>query len=330
LIPWYLADVDTRNDSHFRQSSGKPQLAIVCALILAAGLSSACSDGTGGDGRPLVVATTTVLGDLAGNLVGADARLEVLMPRDADPHDYEPSSREVALLAEADLVIANGLALEEGLEDILDGIRADGGRVLEVAPLLDPLQFGEDRGEGADDGPDHSLDPHVWLDPLRMAAAAHLIAEHLAEIDPSIDWSGRAATYAAELIEADARILAILAAIPAERRLLVTNHDALRYFADRYGFEVVGVVIPGGSTLGEPGSQEIADLVSLIDARGIPAIFADTTEPSALTAAVAAEADHPVEVVLLHTGSLGVEGTAAGTLVGMLEENARLIAEALA
>jgi zinc/manganese transport system substrate-binding protein len=140
----------------------------------------------------------------------------------------------------------------------------------------------------------------------------------------------RAEAYAAELVSADERITTILAAIPPDRRLLVTNHDALGYFADRYGFEVVGVVIPGGSTLGEPGSQEMARLVALIDSRGIPAIFADTTEPGALASAIASEAGHPVEVVLLHTGSLGKEGTAAGTLIGMLEENARLIAEALA
>lgn len=330
MILWYLASVHNRNDSHFRQLIGiRPRrpLTALAALVLATGLLAACSDDTGEDDRPLVVATTTVLGDVAANLVGNDARLEVLMPRGADPHDYEPSAREVALMAEADLVIANGLDLEEGLEDILEGVQSDGVRVLELAPLLDPLPFGE---EDEPDGHEHSLDPHIWLDPLRMADAAHLIAEQLAVIDPSVDWTGRADAYAAELVSADERIAATLAAISFDRRLLVTNHDALGYFADRYGFEVVGVVIPGGSTLGEPGSQEMAQLIALIDSRDIPAIFADTSEPGALAAAVAAEAGHPVEVVLLHTGSLDDAGTAAGTLIGMLEENARLIAEALA
>jgi zinc/manganese transport system substrate-binding protein len=325
--------MEIRNDSHFRQPSGKRQLTLVAALVLGAGLLTGCSDDPADD-RPLVVATTTVLGDVAANVVGNDARLEVLMPRGADPHDYEPSSREVALLAEADLVIANGLDFEEGLEDILEEVRHDGVRVLELAPLLDPLPFGEDRHEGEDEaeegGQDHSLDPHVWLDPLRMAEAAQLIAGQLEEIDRSIDWSGRADEYAKELEAADDRITAFLAAIPPGRRQLVTNHDALGYFADRYGFEVVGVVIPGGSTLGEPGSQEMGRLVALIDSLGIAAIFADTTAPGALAAAVAAEAGHPVEVVLLHTESLTEPATAAGTLIGMLEENARLIAEALA
>jgi zinc/manganese transport system substrate-binding protein len=293
----------------------------VLALILATGLLAACGDDADEDDRILVVATTTILGDIAANVVGDDARLEVLMPRGADPHDYEPSSRQVALLAQADLVITNGLGLEEGLGDVIDGIRGDGVRVLEVAGVLDPLPFA---GEHQD------FDPHFWFDPLRVAEAGRLIAGALGEIDSSVDWSEHADRYATKLASADERIAAILAAVPAERRLLVTNHDAFGYLADRYGFEIAGVVIPGGSTLGEPGSQELAELVALIDSLGIPAIFADTTDPSAIATAIAAEAGHPVAVVTLNTGSLGDPGGPAGTLITMLEENARLIAEALA
>lgn len=299
------------------------------ALLLATAMVAACGDDTSDDDRPLVVATTTILGDIAWSIVGDDARLEVLMPLDADPHDYEPSSREVALLAEADLVIATGLGLEEGLEDVIDGVRGDGVRVLEVAALLDPLRFGG--GDDHDEGDhDHDLDPHFWFDPLRVAEAGRLIAQEMAGIDPTVDWAERADSYAGELEAADRRIQAALETVSAGRRLLVTNHDSLGYFADRYGFEVIGVVIPGGSTLGEPGSQALARLVDLIEARGISAIFADTTDPSTIAAAVAAEAGHPVEVVTLHTGSLSAPGTPAGTLIGMLEENARLVAEALA
>ncbi|MEX1207205.1 MAG: metal ABC transporter substrate-binding protein [Acidimicrobiia bacterium] len=305
------------------------------ALILATGLLAACDDQTKGDERPLVVATTTILGDIAANVVGDDARLEVLMPRGADPHDFEPSSRQVALLAEADLVIANGLGLEEGLGDVIDGVRGDGVRVLEVAGMLDPLPFGGGRQDEDDDDGEHDLegvnfDPHFWFDPLRVAEAGRLIASALGEIDASVDWSESADRYATELASADERIAAILAAVPAERRQLVTNHDSLGYFADRYGFEIAGMVIPGGSTLGEPGSQELAELVALIDSLGIPAIFADTTDPSPIATAIAAEVGHPVAVVTISTGSLGEPGGPAGTLIAMLEENARLITEALA
>jgi len=287
-------------------------------LVLLA-LLPGCGDDEA-DARPLVVATTTILGDIVANVAGPGARVEVIMPPGADPHDYSPSSRQAALIARADLVVMNGLGLEEGLTDVIGGARGDGVPVLEIAVGVDPLPI---------DQPPTERDPHVWLDPLRMAVAAGRIADALDGIAPG-DWQDRANTYADALRTADARILQSLDRVPVDRRLLVTNHGSLRYFADRYGFDVVGVVIPGGSTLAEPGSEELAALVTLIDDLQIPAIFADTTEPSTLARAIAAEADHPVAVVVLHTGSLGEPGTPADTLIGMLEENARLIAEGLA
>jgi len=308
--------VDSRNDSHFRQRRGNAR---VVGLFLLAALLPACSTDSE-DTRPLVVATTTILGDIVANVAGDDARVEVIMPRGADPHDFTPSSRQVALIASADLVVLNGLGLEEGLDDVIEGARSDGVSILEVAVGVDPLPL--------DAAPD-DRDPHVWLDPRRMAMAAGHIADALDGVAPGAGWQARADGYAAALRAADARIVELLDVIPTGRRLLVTNHDSLRYVADRYGFEVIGAIIPGGSTLAEPGSEEIAALVDLIDELGITAIFADTTEPATLAAAIADEADHPVSVVLLHTGSLGEPGTPAGTLIGMLEENARMIAGAL-
>jgi len=288
-------------------------------------VATACSEAIADD-RPLVVVTTNILGDLVDNVVGDDARVEVLMPLGVDPHDFEPSSRQASLVAEADLVVANGLGLEEGLEDVIDAARGDGALVLEVAELVDPLPFAEHDG-GKDEAGD--LDPHIWMDPIRMVQAARLIADRLAGIDPSVDWVARADAYAAQLEAAHERITTLFSTLPANRRLLVTNHEALGYLSARYGFEVVGVVIPGGSTLAEPGSEELAALVAVIDELNIRAVFAETTEPSTLARAIADEADHPVTVVTLHTESLGEPGSPADTLIGMLEENARLIADAL-
>ena len=298
------------------------------AVLVLTSLAPACGDGMADD-RPLVVATTTILGDIAANVVGEDARLEVIMPRGADPHDFEASSRQVALIAEADLVVANGAGLEEGLDDVLESVASDGVRVLEVAITVDPLPFDDPDATQVDDQHGQDLDPHIWLDPLRMAVVAGRIADALDEIAASDGWRTRADRYADALRAADQGILAMLDTIPLDRRVLVTNHDALGYFAERYGFEIVGVVIPGGSTLAEPGSEELAALVALVDALDIPAIFADTTEPTVLADVIAAEADHAVAVVTLHTGSLGDPGSPADTLIGMLEENARLIVEAL-
>ncbi len=264
-----------------------------------------------------VVVTTTIIGDIVRNIVAADATVEVLVPTGADPHDYQPSSRQVASINKANLVVAIGLGLEEALVDVLAAAEKDGANILEIAPLLDPIPLG------------NSLDPHVWLDPSRMAEAARLIAVEMARIDASIDWSSRADAYGIELDITQREIESILEAVPRDSRNLVTDHDALGYFAAVYGFEIVGTVIPGGSTLGAPSSDELAKLVRIIELERVVAIFAETTESSALASAVAAEVGHEVEVVELYTGSLGEPGSGADTLVRMMLTNAELIAEAL-
>jgi len=268
-----------------------------------------------------VIATTTILGDVVENIVGDDATVEVLLPQGADPHDYQASARQVAAIQEADLVVANGLMLEEALTDVLEGAAADGANLFLVGGQLDPLPFG-----GQNNG---TLDPHVWLDPARMAEAARLIAGELAKVDDRKDWAARADAYAEELSALDAAISNLLAGIPAADRELVSNHDSLGYFADRYGFKIIGTVIPGGATLADPSSADMADLVQLIRQSGAKAIFAETTEPSTLAEAVAAEAGEEIRVVILYTGSLGAPGSGADTLIGMLRINAERIASAL-
>ena len=268
-----------------------------------------------------VIATTTILGDVVENIVGDDATVEVLLPQGADPHDYQASARQVAAIQEADLVVANGLMLEEALTDVLEGAAADGANLFLVGGQLDPLPFG-----GQNNG---TLDPHVWLDPARMAEAARLIAGELAKVDDRKDWAARADAYAEELSALDAAISNLLAGIPAADRELVSNHDSLGYFADRYGFKIIGTVIPGGATLADPSSADMADLVQLIRQSGAKAIFAETTEPSTLAEAVAAEAGEEIRVVILYTGSLGEPGSGADTLIGMLRINAERIASAL-
>lgn len=317
--------------------SGIRRMTLVIVLLIAL-IAGACGGATPiddpddpGQGDPAltIVATTTIWGDAVRNVVGDDAKVEVLLPIGADPHDFQASSSQVAALTSADLVVANGLGLEEGLVDILEAAEADGVDVLEVAPLLDPIVFGthghDDEGEHDGEG----LDPHVWMDPLRVAEGARLIAAALAEIAPEVDWMARADAYAADLAEADEMIVAELSGIDADDRIMVTNHDAFGYFAGRYGFEVVGVVIPGGSTLGDPSSRDLADLVETMEAEGVTAIFVETTQPSVLAEAVAAELGGDVDVVELHTGSVDEPGSGADTVIGMLMTNAERIAEAL-
>lgn len=291
--------------------------ALATTLLLAVG---ACSDGEDAGNTPLVVASTTILGDVVASVVADDARVEVLMPIGTDPHDFEPSARQVALLQSADLVVWVG-ALEPGLTGAVEQAATGGTTVLELLPLVDPLP--------AEDTDAPGLDPHFWFDPLRMATAATAIGSSLAEMDPSTDWNSRAAAYVDELVAADADISEMLAAIPADRRLLVTNHDTLSYFADRYGFTVVGTVIPSVTSLAEPSSAEMARLVETIRSEGVPAIFADTTNPTTLADALAAEVGEGITVVPLFTGSLGGPGSGAETYLDLIRANAMAIAAAL-
>lgn len=299
-----------------------------------------------------VVATTTVLGDVVGRVAACGGgTIETLMPVGADPHDYSPSSSAVRSLVEADLVVANGLGLEEGLSSALASAEQDGAVVLEIAPLVDPIPFGggahaddhgdddhagDDHGHEDDDhaddadGHDHgSDDPHVWLDVARMVDAAALVGVELATItgDPAFEECG--ATVADELSAVDAEVREVLGAVPAGDRRLVTDHDAFGYFADSYDFEVVGVVIPGGSTLADTSSAALAALADTVRTTGTPAIFANIEAPSALVDALAAEVGH-VAVVPLHVGSLGPQGSDAEDYASMMLTNARLIAGALA
>jgi len=301
-------------------------------VILIAGLAvlgAACSadeDADPGDGI-MVVATTTVLGDIARNVVRDGGTVEVLLPIGADPHDFQPSSSQVSDIYGADLVIANGLGLEEGLSDVLAAASADGVEVIQVGGLVGPVSFAD--REPCETGATRECDPHIWLDPERDAQTAILLGEALARADTSDEWETRAAAYAAELRDSDAEIEQALSVISRPDRILVTNHDSLGYFADRYGFEVIGTVIPGGSTVSEPSSADIARLVDVINETGVSTIFAETTEQTHLADAIAGEIDHPVRVILLYSGSLGPLGSGAETLIGMLETNATRIADGL-
>ena len=294
---------------------------VVGMVLTACGVSSGQTDEA-----LTIVATTTILGDVVSQIAGDDANVEVLMPIGVDPHDFQASSRQVASLNQADLVVANGLGLEGGLQDVLRAAEADGARVIYVGPALSPIPRGV---HNRDNGGQGAEDPHVWMDPVRMTKAVALIASELRQLDGGVDWGVRAEAYADELAAADWELTALFTGVPTDARKLVTNHDSMGYLADRYGFEVVGVLLPGDSTLGTASSRELSELVRVIEAEGVPAIFAETTQPAVLAEAVAAEIGHPVEVVELYTGSLGEPGSGAENLLGMLRVNAHRIAGAL-
>lgn len=313
--------------------------ALALALVLALAGPGCGGDSPFGSAETLVVVTTSILGDVVSNLAGDEARVEVLMPLGADPHTYEPSARQAARLREADLIVANGLGLEEGFEAVIDRARAEGVPVLYVGDFVDPLPYagpGSDHdsdGEEADeDGEAHQheggYDPHFWMDPVRMQRAAAVIAERLGGLAEG-GFAARAAAYGERLGELSAYIEARISTIPAGRRVLVTNHFAYGYYAERYGLEMLATVIPAATTDSETSAAQFARLVDLIRSRGVPAIFASTTEPTRLAEAVAAEAGREVEVVRLYAGSLGEPGSGAESYLEMMRTSTDLIVQAL-
>jgi len=297
-----------------------------------------------------VVATTTMLGSVAEQIAAcADtgSTVTTLMPIGADPHDFSPSSAQVAAMVQADVVVANGLGLEAGLGDALENAASDGATVLEVAELVDPIPFGEHGDDHADehsddhnddeikeedhndDEHDHGdEDPHFWFDMNRMASVAQIIGNELATSGGQV-YADCGAQVAEEIRAAEAEVRAALESVPADQRILVTDHDALGYLADVYGYEIAGTVIPAGTTLAEPSSADLAELVEVIQQEGVQVVFTNTADPSALSDAVAAEVGGDVQVVNLYVGSLGGPDSGAEDYLSMMRTNADLISSAL-
>jgi zinc/manganese transport system substrate-binding protein len=300
-------------------------------LVGAALLGSACSGQAHGsdDGRVHLVVTTSILGDVVKNLVGDDARVDVLMPPGTDPHEFAASARQVVAMRDADLLVINGLGFEAGLTDAIQAAEDDGARVITAVEGTDALPLGAepDRHDG-----ERPLDPHFFTDPVRMAEVTDYLAGQLAARVASLDATAlhnRAEGYVARLRELDADVTRILSVVPAGRRVLVTNHEVFGYFAARYHFTVLGAVIPGGSTLAGPSAADLHRLAALIHKADVPAIFAETSSPTRLAEALAAEGAGPVEVVQLYSESLGPAGSDGSTYIDMVRTNASLIAGAL-
>jgi len=291
--------------------------------------------------QPTIVVSTNIMGDVVENVVGDAATVVTIMPVGADPHDFQPSAKQIAELNDADAVIMNGGGFEEGLLDIVEAAEADGMIVFEAMSVIETLEFSDhddhdDHEDDKDHDDDHKHehadgDPHFFTDPARVALAADAIAEFvIAEVD-GIDGAAVRATaddYVAELTALDEEISEALSAVADADRVLVTNHEVLAYFADRYDFEIIGAVIPGGTTVDSANAEALAELAEIVEAEGIPAIFSDNSSSDELAQTLALEAGN-VEVVELYSESLGAEDSDGATYVEMMRTNAERIAAAL-
>jgi zinc/manganese transport system substrate-binding protein len=306
--------------------------------LLAAAPVAATEDGSG---RPVsIVVTTEVLGSIVDQLVGNAADVTTLMSGGVDPHTWQPSARETEALFDADLIVANGLDLEEGLAVVLDQAEADGVPLFHAADFITlrasaGAQEELDHEDEADqeDEADHTEeaghehghaagDPHFWLDPIAMRDVVLALGPALDDI--GVELGDRPAALASELEQLDGELAEMLAVIPAEQRQLVTGHGALGYFADRYGFTIVGTVVPGLSSADEPSAREIASLIEDIKAAGSVALFTDIGTPQSVAQAVAQETG--ATIVELQVAQL----PEAGAYQDLLLELATLVRDALA
>ena len=405
------------------RSAVLPMLVVVLALVACsdeAGSATSAREGTdpttASDAVSVRVAVTNnIVADWVENVGGDHVEVFSLLPVGADPHAFQPGARDVAKVADADLVLSIGLGLEESwLRDLVRNAARDESAIVELGEVVDPIEFGashagevelvegishvvheveegeidpetglqeikelveaaegeeEEEGghagedelaemvlaliaqaeggqidaeeaieeiehlteEGEDEHDDHGHgihDPHFWFDPLRVKTVVTDIAERLAALDPDRGdtYRANASAYGARLDELHSWTEEQVGTVPEGRRLLVTSHDSLGYFAELYGFEVVGVILSFTTDV-DPSPSDLAHLVDEVKEYGVPAVFGETTVSERLATSLATEAG--ATLVRLYSGSLGTEGSGAETYIDMVRTNVGRIVEAL-
>jgi len=311
-----------------------PALLLALALVLAAaGCGDSGGEGGSGGGEAAVVATTTIAGDLVDNVGGERVEVDTLVPAGADPHGHEPRPSDAVAIAEADLVVKSGGDLDEWLDDLIENA---GGEAAELTLLdsVEPIEGGhahaEDEAHDEDEAHGDEVDPHWWQDPRNAILATEAIRDALAEADPGgrRAYERNARAYIAELRALDDEIERCMQRVPPSRRKLVTTHDSLGYFADRYDVEVIGSVIPSLSTQAQPSAKDVDALVGQIEDEGVAAIFPEAAVSQRLERAISRESGADVGDELW-TDSLGDDGSGAETYLDAMRANANALAEGM-
>jgi ABC-type Zn uptake system ZnuABC Zn-binding protein ZnuA len=283
------------------------------ATVLAGLFLAACGAGgtaTSGPKRaPTIVATTTQLGDLARAVGGSRADVRQILEPNSDPHAYEPRPSDVRAVSGASVVVRSGGDIDAWLGDVL----RNAGSAARTVTILDALHPRREAG---------GVDPHWWQDPRNAALAVATIREALIAADPAgrAVYADNAKRYLTKLRALDRAIAACMARIPERRRTLVTDHDALGYYADRYAIAVIGTVIPALSTQAQASGGEVARLVRTIRSAGVTTIFPESSVNPKLTRAIARDARARVGAPL-YADSLGPRGSPGATYLGSLRAN---------
>ena len=313
---------------------------------------SACGNGLPKQGGlPKVLAIESFLADITKNIAGSRLEIETLIPLGLDPHSFEPSPGDVAKIAESDILIINGSGFEEWLNAIITGanekiiiVECSKGlknRIQDNGVQVNSSDQGEQVAEsviegvqeaGAENetGLHHEGDPHFWLDPNLVMVYVQNIRDALLKSDPQGKdlYNKNAEEYTTKLIELDVWIKAEVEKIPADERLLVTNHESFGYYADRYGFKVIGTIIPNFSSASSPSAKEVSGLIEKIRSTNVRAIFLETGSDSKIADQIAKETGIKIATELF-THSITEPGGPAPTYIEMMRFNTKMIVESL-
>ncbi|MCG6133650.1 MAG: metal ABC transporter substrate-binding protein [Nostoc sp. LLA-1] len=276
----------------------------------------------GADGQPLVVATSTIIANLAEEIGGDEIQLTSLLKPGVDPHVYEPTPADSRILETADLILYNGYNLEPGIIKLMNAAGSE-ARKLAVGEVVTPLKLDASQGQ-------NTPDPHVWGNAENAIAMVNAIRDALIELSPADreDFTQRASQLTSELQQLHSWINQQVQTIPPAQRQLITTHDAFQYYGQAYGIAIAGTLI-GISTEEQPSAQTVQRLVESIKKSDVPAIFAETTINPALIKTVAQEAGVQLAPRELYSDSIGEPGSEGDSYIKMMAANTRTIVEAL-
>ena len=286
-----------------------------------------------------VLATTALVGDAVRVVGGDKIDLTVLLPAGADPHSYEASPQDVAAISNASVVFANGAHLEEWLEPVIENAGAadklvevsDGITLLDLSDEEEAAEAAEhdEEGAAAESEEAHAGNPHVWTDPNNIIVWVQNIAAALSKADPAnaAAYQANAEAYTAQLRDLDTWIRSQVEQIPAANRIIITDHLVFGYFAEEYGFQQVGAVIPGYSTLSSPSAQELAAIEDAIKNLKVKAVFVGNSLNDSLVQRVTD--DTGVQMVHIYTESLSDAAGPAATYLDFMRYDVNAFVEAL-
>jgi zinc/manganese transport system substrate-binding protein len=280
-------------------------VAVLVCLVL---LLSACGPLLPANGKKNIVVTYSVLGSVVKELVGSQANVIVSVPNGLDPHDWAPSARDIEAVNKADLVIQNGLGLEGGLAKTLTLARQNGVRFFTASDYITVRHVAAGEGIPAGD-PDQAVgaaDPHLWMDSLNIKGVVAALVTVLSQ-DLGLDVSAQAASLEERLDDLDSQVGKVVATLPAGGRKLVTGHESMGYFAQRYGFQLIGVIVPSLSSQGGVSASDLSQVALAVRENKVKAIFTELGTSPAVAQAISQETG--VRVVQLSTHVLPPDGS---------------------